>query len=229
MITTSPLKPCFCNSSRIPYDTHITVTVTFMSDNAGTSSLDKAVPALRVAILNEDSSRYDHIAAAPPDEELVKYWYSWTVLAFVNGLFSFIVFLLSIVINKKLREKPFNLYLIYLMIPDFVFSLLCAMTCLLNTINGAYGSHSMCNFQQFYTVFGFSANAWLNFIIAYQLHTILRNSKTGRRYKLPTRRRVIIQAIAVYLWCSFLGSWESTRLIISLFIRSRHLGWHVYL
>ena len=177
-----------------------------MSNNAGTSSLDKAVPALRVDELNEDSSRYDHIAAAPPDEELVKYWYSWTVLAFVNGLFSFIVFL-SIVINKKVREKPFNLYLIYLMIPDFVFSLLCAMTCLLNAINGAYWSHSMCNFQQFYTVFGFSANSWLNFVIAYQLHTMLRNSKIGRRYKLPTRRGVTIQAIAVYLWCSFLGSW----------------------
>jgi hypothetical protein len=177
-----------------------------MSNNAGNSSLDKAIPALRVDELNEDSSRYDHVAAAPPDEELVKYWYSWAVLAFVNGLFSFIVFL-SIITNKKVRGKPFNLYLIYLMIPDFVFSLLCTMTCLLNAINGAYWSHFMCNFQQFYVVFGIGANAWLNCVVAYQLHMILRNSKIGRRYKLPTRRRVTIQAVTVYLWCSFLGSW----------------------
>lgn len=177
-----------------------------MSNDAGTSALDKAVPPLRVDELNELSSRYDHIVAAPPDEDLVKYWYIWTVLASACGIFSFVVFL-SILTNRKVLKKPFNLYLIYLMIPDFTFSLLCALTCLLNALNGAYWSHWMCNFQQFYVVFGIGANAWLNCIIAHQLHMILQHSSTRRRYKLPTRRRVTFHAVAVYLWCFFLGSW----------------------
>ena len=139
-----------------------------MNNDSGISSLNKAFPGLRQDQLNEDSSRYDHVVAAPADEELLKSWYIWAALAFANGMFSFLV-CLSIVMNKKLRERPFNLYLIYLMIPDFVFSLLCAMTCLLNAINGAYWSHWMCNFQQLYVVFGIGANAWLNAIIAHQL------------------------------------------------------------
>lgn len=92
------------------------------------------------------------------------------------------------------------------MIPDITFSLLCALTCLLNALNGSYYSHAMCNLQQFYVVFGIGANAWLNAIIAHQLHKILRQSRTRQRYKLPTRRRVTLQSLAVYAWCLFLGS-----------------------
>merc|ERR1711976_1090557 len=99
------------------------------------------------------------------------------------GLFSFFV-CMSITVDEKVRSKPFNLYLIYLMIPDFTFSLLCAITCLLNALNGGFYSHAMCNFQQLYVVFGIGSNAWLNSIIAHQLHKILRQSNTRRRYKL---------------------------------------------
>ena len=177
-----------------------------MSEIEGISSLDKAIPFLRIDELNANSSRYDHLVAAPPDEQLVKYWYAWAALAYANGLFSFLIFL-SVVTNKRAREKPFNLYLIYLMVPDFVFSLLCGTTCLLNALKGAYWSHSMCNFQQFYVVFGIGANAWINAIIAYQLHMILEHSKSRRRYIIPSTRQVTVHAMAVYLWCIFLGCW----------------------
>lgn len=175
-------------------------------NETGITTLNKATPVIRIDELTDDSSRYEHFSAAPPDEELVKYWYSWVALAFINGFFSLLVFL-SIVANRRARRKPFNLYLIYLMIPDFTFSLLCALTCLMNAIHGSYWSHWMCNFQQFYVVFGIGANAWLNLIIAHQLHIILRFSKCRRRYKLPTRRVVTIHAIASYSWCLFLASW----------------------
>mmetsp|Transcript_18534 Transcript_18534/g.45922 ORF Transcript_18534/g.45922 Transcript_18534/m.45922 type:complete len:451 (-) Transcript_18534:524-1876(-) len=179
-----------------------------MNNTAESSSLvvlNKALPPLRQDELNENSTRYEHLAAAPPDEDLVKYWYSWTFLALACGLFSLSV-CLSIVLNKKVRQKPFNLYIIYLMIPDFVFSILCGITCLLNATNGAYYSHSMCNFQQFYVVFGIGANAWLNCVVAHQLHQILRNSSARRRYRLPTRKQVTIHSLSVYAWCLFLGS-----------------------
>jgi hypothetical protein len=167
---------------------------------------NKAIPTLRYSELNENSTRYDYLAASPPDDELVYYWYAWFAVALTVGLFSLIVFL-SIVTNKKVRRKPFNLYLIYLMIPDFVFSLVCSVTCLLNAINKSYWSHPMCNFQQLYIIFGIGANAWLNAIIGHQIHTILRNSNIRRRYTLPSMRKITFQAIAVYVWIIFLGSW----------------------
>ena len=94
---------------------------------------------------------------------------------------------------------------------DFTFSLLCAITCLLNALNGGFYSHAMCNFQQLYVVFGIGSNAWLNSIIAHQLHKILRQSNTRRRYKLPTRKQVTIQSLIVYAWCLFLGAWGYNR------------------
>lgn len=97
------------------------------------------------------------------------------------------------------------------MIPDFTFSLLCTITCLLNALNKGFYSHSMCNFQQLYVIFGIGSNAWLNSIIAHQLHKILRQSHTRRKYKLPTRKQVSIQALAVYAWCLFLGAWGYNR------------------
>jgi hypothetical protein len=179
-----------------------------MSEDAIQKIIDdnKSTPRLRVDGLNENSTRYDRLVAAPSDERLVMYWFSWGSLALLVGLFSLSV-LLGILSSRKVRRKPFNLYLLYLLIPDFFFSIFCGITCLLNALNGAYWSKWMCNFQQFYVVFGIGANAWLNAVVAYQLHKMLRNSHNRRRYKLPSKRQVTMQALAVYAWCSFLGSW----------------------
>ena len=154
--------------------------------------------------LNENSTRYDYFEAAPSDAEVVRYWFSWSTVAFAMGAFSFLVFL-TIVTNRTIRRKPFNLYLIYLTIPDFLFSILCGITCLMNAVNGEYWSHWMCNWQQFYVVFGFSANCWLNAIIGRQLHTILLNSRNCQRYQIPSTRTVTKQALAVYAWSILLG------------------------
>ncbi|CAJ1947289.1 unnamed protein product [Cylindrotheca closterium] len=167
---------------------------------------DKATPRLRVDELNENSTRYDLAVAAPPDETLVDYWYAWAIITFLSGMFSFVVFL-GVVSSRKTRRQPFNLYLIYLMVPDFLFSLLCAMTCLMNAIHGSYWSHWMCNFQQFYVVFGFGANMWLNGVVCFQLHRMLSFSNGRRRYQMPSRRRVTFHSMAVYSWCLFLASW----------------------
>mmetsp|Transcript_30683 Transcript_30683/g.53028 ORF Transcript_30683/g.53028 Transcript_30683/m.53028 type:complete len:391 (+) Transcript_30683:1-1173(+) len=152
------------------------------------------------------STRYDHLVAAPSDEQLVLIWSVWASIAFAVGILSFIVFL-GILSSKRTCHQPFNLYLVYLMIPDFVFSLCCSVTCLLNAISGSYWSHWMCSFQQFYAVFGIGANAWLNGVVAYQLHRMMKDSKAIRRFRPPTLSEVTKNALTVYLWCLFLASW----------------------
>ena len=166
----------------------------------------KGRPYIRTWELNENSTRYDIVAAAPSDEILQKYWWSWSAITLSVGSFSLIV-CLSILSSRKARQNSFNLYIVYLMIPDFIFSLLCFMTCFMNAINGEYWSGWMCNFQQGYAVFGIGANTWLNAVVTYQLHTMLRYSYRRRRYRSPSRATVSIHAAIVYLFCFFLGSW----------------------
>jgi hypothetical protein len=168
--------------------------------------VEKGQPPLRIWELNENSTRYDNLVAAPSDEDLIQYWLAWAGVASFVGIFTLIVFL-GVLSSRKALRNPFNVYLLYLMVPDIMFSLLCGITCTLNAVNGEYWSSWMCNFQQWYCVFGIGANAWLNAVITQQLHTMLRFSHQRRRYKSPTRIQVSKQALAVYFYCAFLGTW----------------------
>jgi hypothetical protein len=169
--------------------------------------VDKSIPPLRQWELNENSTRYEKNLAAPSDEQLTHYWWAWGSVALAAGIFTLVIFLSVITAAPRIRKQSFNVYLIFLMIPDFSFSLLCGITCLLNAINGSYWSHWMCNFQQWYCVWGIGSNCWLNAIITYELHKLLKNSHQRRRYTIPSRRTVTLQALAVYLYCAFLGTW----------------------
>ena len=177
-----------------------------MSSSSSSYNNDKSIPYLRDWELNANSTRYDKNLAAPDDEQLVKYWYGWAVLALTAGIFVLCVFL-PLVTSRKARKQSFNVYLMYLMIPDFVFSICCGITCLLNAVNGSYYSHWMCNFQQWYCVWGIGANCWLNALITYQLHSLLKCSQQTRRYRIPPPKNVTKHALLVYLYCAFLGSW----------------------
>jgi hypothetical protein len=164
----------------------------------------KGKPILRRWELNEDSTRYDMVAAAPSDDELHKYWWAWGIVAPLVGITSLVVFL-GILTSRKAMKNSFNVYILYLAIPDFIFSFSCGVTCLLNAINGEYWAAWMCNFQQWYCVFGIGSNAWLNACITRELYTMLKFSDMRRRYKSPTQLFVTKQAMVVYLCIGFLG------------------------
>jgi hypothetical protein len=168
--------------------------------------LNKGRPYIRVWDIDENSTRYDKLLAAPSDDDLHKYWSAWSGIALAVGFFTLTVFF-GILSSHKVRQNSFNVYLMYLMIPDILFSLLCGVTCLLNAINGEYWSSLMCNFQQWYCVFGIGANAWLNAVITFQLHTMLKFGNQRRRYTSPTRKTVTAHALSVYLFVAFLGTW----------------------
>lgn len=68
-------------------------------------------PTLRISELDENSSRYDKMLAAPSDDELHKMWIGWSVAFFVTSSFNLLVFL-SVVFTRRLRKSPFNKYLI---------------------------------------------------------------------------------------------------------------------
>jgi energy-converting hydrogenase Eha subunit A len=166
----------------------------------------KGKPRVRVWELDKNSTTLDIISAAPSDAFLIQVWWTWAPLAILVGLFSLILGL-SIVTSRKARRHSFNLYLVFMAIPDFVFSLCCGITCLLNALNEEYWSGWMCNFQNWYCVFGIGSNAWINACVTRELHLMLRSGGRFRRYRSPTRKYVILQSLAIYLCMGCLGFW----------------------
>lgn len=166
------------------------------------------VPSVRAWELNDDtaSSRYDSILAAPSDEHLRIMWTVYSIFFTIFTILLSVVFL-AIVTNRKVRRNSFNLYLIFLMIPDLVFTGFCAINCAWLAANNGYRYEWVCSFQSFYLMYGMGANAWLNGIIAYEVHTMLRVSHAGHRYQPPPRRVVIRNALLVYAWAAFVALW----------------------
>lgn len=153
----------------------------------------------------ENSTRYDHLLAAPSDEQLTKYWSAWVGISLFGGLFVAFI-LLPFVLSKKVRSRSFNLYLVYLMIPDAVYSILCGIVCMLHAINKSQVAE-LCNFQMLFIVWGVGSNMWLNAAVTHQLYNMLRDSDIRRKYKIPTTKFVTRQALVIYIFTVFLGTW----------------------
>lgn len=133
------------------------------------------VTDLHVWDLTSSSTRYEHSVALPSSSTI---WTGMTVYATISVVVSTVLFiqLLSIWTNATVRSKAFNLYLMFLVLPDFIFSGACGITCAWNAVATTIRSQSLCEWQSSYTVFGFAGSAWMNAVIARQLHVMIRYS-----------------------------------------------------
>ena len=178
---------------------------TTTTTTAEKSSVPLGKPTIRQWELDGNSTRYDRLQAAPSDDDLVIMWSLWAPISGLIAIFIMMV-LLAILTNRKARKNPFNLYLVYLMIPDIIFSACCAITCALNASWGSYWSVRQCQWQSFYLTFGISGNSWLNLAIARELHLLLQSSVHLRKYQMPTVKQVTTTAMAVYVYSAFVAS-----------------------
>ena len=85
-------------------------------------------PVLRYSELNENSTRYDYLVAAPSDDDLVKMWTTTGSVSVFVTIFVAVVFT-SVLLSKKTRQLSFNLYLVGLMIPDLTMNFFCIIRC----------------------------------------------------------------------------------------------------
>jgi hypothetical protein len=164
------------------------------------------IPRFRTWEINENSTRFDNVLAAPPDDSLIKMWFGWATIGGFVGFFALMIFI-PIVANKKIRDNPFNRYLIYLMIPDIIFSISCGLTCFFNGLEGHYISEWPCKAQSFYFVFDVAGNSWLNAAVCKQLFQMLSCAERFQRYSPPTLHRVNMDAVVIYAWAAFVASW----------------------
>lgn len=160
--------------------------------------------AKSVSELDENSTRYDKLTAIETDDVLIRMWSGWAVLAYLGAFFAGSLFT-AILSSKRIRNKPFNFYILALTFPDLVFNLSCGITCTMNTKVARYISTEMCNFQGFYCVFGIGASLWIGAMIAYEIHKMLRFSKIRRRYFPPSIGQIIKQVAIVNTICVAFG------------------------
>ncbi|CAB9526160.1 expressed unknown protein [Seminavis robusta] len=160
--------------------------------------------------IDESHDRFQWKLAWPGDRNL---YLQFALLATINAVVAVacLILILSLLRYRKVRRNPFNLYILFTAIPDFMTSFLCFFTCSLSAAKGRYYSEWMCSFQAFYLTFGFTANCWMNAVIAYEVYRLLRLSSRRERYLPPTRTQVYRQVAVVYIYATFwslLGVWK---------------------
>ena len=148
--------------------------------------------------------RFDYKLAWPSQSHLK---IQFLLLAIINAIVSTVCLLLIVGIlrYRKVRQNAFNLYILFIAIPDFIVSFFCFLTCAMSAPEGRFYSEWMCSFQAFYLLFGFTANCWMNAVVVYEVHRLLRLSKRMARYIPPTRTTALMQVVAVYLYAAFWG------------------------
>lgn len=148
--------------------------------------------------------RYDFFALKPPEDDLQEMWLVWSVVTALVAFFCFVV-LLGIVSAKHVRSNSFNVFLIFLILPDAFFSANCAITCSLNYVRGDFYSRTMCEWQSWYVIFDFTTNAWLNAAVARQMHKLLVHTFFAQRFKPPSLKDVYVQISLVYVYSAIMG------------------------
>eukprot|EP00546_Thalassionema_frauenfeldii_P017562 CAMPEP_0178896558 /NCGR_PEP_ID=MMETSP0786-20121207/1245_1 /TAXON_ID=186022 /ORGANISM="Thalassionema frauenfeldii, Strain CCMP 1798" /LENGTH=472 /DNA_ID=CAMNT_0020566985 /DNA_START=397 /DNA_END=1815 /DNA_ORIENTATION=+ len=81
------------------------------------------------------------------------------------------------------------------------------MTCAINVVAGQYVSAVMCQWQSWYCVFDFTANSWMNAVVALELHRLLKDCRRGYHYRPPPIKKVVFRSLMVYVYSAFVASW----------------------
>lgn len=173
--------------------------------------------ALRNSSTSRNFNEEDDLVAIRMEEQRVTMWVGWGVMSAVFSVFILGVFLILVrdLLQQyqplhncsirccgsnytdepttgrqtRRRKTPFNLYLVFLMIPDLVFTGFCGMVCFMNAAKGSYYSHSMCYFQAWFVIFGFTGSSWMNALIASEVYRMLAFPLEVQRKQLEQRSR----------------------------------------
>lgn len=164
------------------------------------------VPPLHTWDLNENSTRYDYVVAAPSDEDRVLMWSLWAAIAFAS-IVVILVVLGGLLSNSRVRNNPFNQFLIFLLLPDIIYAVLCATICLTNAMAEEFTSAHMCYLQSWATMFGLSGSAYMNAVLANEVHKMLLSGQEFLRYAPPSARQVAARSTGVLLFAAFVASW----------------------
>mmetsp|Transcript_4560 Transcript_4560/g.10806 ORF Transcript_4560/g.10806 Transcript_4560/m.10806 type:complete len:380 (-) Transcript_4560:258-1397(-) len=113
----------------------------------------------------------------------------------------------AILSNKTTRKSPFNVYVLFLMLPDALFAL----------INGGhYASRALetsltppYEVSSFGFFFYFACNFYTNGVVTFEVHKLITQSNKRQRTPPPDLRRVYTQVATAYFLTTILALWAA--------------------
>ena len=164
---------------------------------------------LEQSTLPSNASRWDWMHARADPDFLKSVWSTWTLVSELAAVASFIV-IFGVMRCKVARRDIFNQYIVFLCLPDLIFSFFCGIQCALNWSHGAYyGGGLACELQSFYVAFGFACSMLMQAVIAGEIHRALECLHKMRTYTQPTLRSVLRKVGGIYALSLFLATWTS--------------------
>mmetsp|Transcript_4570 Transcript_4570/g.10821 ORF Transcript_4570/g.10821 Transcript_4570/m.10821 type:complete len:416 (-) Transcript_4570:190-1437(-) len=138
---------------------------------------------------------------------------AWTVANWITAIcnfgasFSCLFVIAAILSNKTTRKSPFNVYVLFLMLPDALFTM----------INGGhYASRALetsltppYEVSSFGFFFYFACNFYTNGVVTFEVHKLITQSNKRQRTPPPGLRRVYTQIAIVYLLATTLALWAA--------------------
>jgi len=177
----------------------------FFQKNMGNHILSSSNPVYPDVPLNEppflwskDLNYWDAGLAAFSDPTRKKIWLTFAIQTTVTIIIVAFV-LISILINPQVRKKPFNLFLIFLLMPDVVLYGGLPFIYFQNYRAGKFISVAACKLQGLLLPLGIASNCQINALIALEIHRMLRHSHQRRRYFPPSIRSVATRCLSAYL------------------------------
>lgn len=116
------------------------------------------------------------------------------------------LFVTAILLSKRARSEGWNLYLVFLAIPDAWCNLMIIIRNSL-TIPGVPVEPEIHIFFASVEYFYAAANLWLNGVIIAQVYYVLRNSSPTKKIPPPSTKLVIKQSLAIYVFSAGCFMW----------------------
>lgn len=117
------------------------------------------------------------------------------------------VLIVGILSSKQAREKGYNLYLVFLALPDALFNVFSLVRSIVN-IQGLQISTGLgvtCHALEWFHT---AANMWLNAWIVYQVHSMLLRSRSCVHTPPPTPKQVLLQVSGIYFFAGLWAAWS---------------------
>ena len=122
----------------------------------------------------------------------------------------------AIIIYKKTRARGFNLYLVFLLIPDIYLSLWISYMITSSFVSNKYPptSHT-CIVMSISAHFYLCCNMWVTVLTAFEVFQMLKKSANAQRFQPSPVRKVVCRVSVVYIASLLNGFFQSINLPFS--------------
>jgi len=117
------------------------------------------------------------------------------------------LFCLVGILSTKARKQGYNLFLVFLLLPDSMYNGMWPIWNILRAVNDRKAPVPFVLTTFWILFFYFCVNFWLNAVISFEIYTILNQAKRLRNARPTSQRNALIKGSLVYLMSALYATW----------------------